>query len=224
MMIRHFMMMLALTGLFAFTAQATVLTFDRVSSPFSSGSALPQDYGDNVAAAIQGDYSYGTDHGLTPNVTVEYGGGPPPVNGFAVYWGPDFGDLTGVLEAESEPIGLQIRLVAEPGYQVQLHGFDMAGWPAATYTINSVRVRDADDNILFEALNPTILGAGPSHSDFDFPNLLTDEVIKIEWDSTNLGGSSDNIGIDNIAFSQIPEPASLALLGLTGLVICGRRR
>lgn len=203
-----------------------MITFDRVNpGPFGNNNSIPQDLGDRVTAAIDGDFSYGTDHGFTPNVVVDWNTGPAPdLDGFAVYWGPDFGDLTGVIEAESEPNGLQFTLTADAGHLVQLHGFDMAGWPSTNYTINAVRVRDGNDNILFEQLNATILGAGPSHSSFDFAQPLTAQVIKIEWDSTNLGGNSDNIGMDNIAFGQIvPEPASIALITVGTLVALRRR-
>ncbi|MGJ3241800.1 MAG: hypothetical protein ACFE0O_02415 [Opitutales bacterium] len=220
---------MAFSGFSLVPLQGSVLIFEPSSGSFSSGATLSQDYGDNIAATIQDGFAYGSDYGFTPNVSVEYGGGPDPVDGYAVFWGPDFGDLDNVVEAESEPNGLQIRLVAEPGYQVALHGFDLAGWPEADYTINAVRVRGSDDAILFESLNTFIAGAGPAHTSFDFATAWLSSTIKIEWDSSNLGGSSDNIGIDNISFSQvaIPEPATALFAGLIGLgvgVVRSRRQ
>lgn len=204
----------------------TVLLFEQESGSFGNGGFLPQDYGDNVIAEIQNGYRYGVMHGFTPNVVVEYGTGPSPVDGSAVTWATGFGGLTDVIEAESEPRGLQLSLVADPGYHVQLHGFDMAGWPTADYTINAVRVRDGNDVVLFEVLNPVILGANSSHTDFDFAQPLSAPVIKVEWDSSNLGSGSDNIGMDNLAFSQalIPEPASLSVLLVLSAATLGRRR
>lgn len=206
-------------------AQATVLTFETATGLFPNNSPLPQDYGDNVVAETQGGYRYGTDYGATPDITVDWGTGAGPLDGSAVVWNADFGDLEGVIEAETEPSGLQFTLTAAGGNVVELYGFDMAGWPQADYTINAVRVRDGDDQILYEALDVTIAGAGPSHTDFDFAQPLVAEVIKIEWDSTNLGGSSDNIGMDNIAFGQnVPEPTSAVLLVLAAALLMTRRR
>jgi hypothetical protein len=57
-------------------------------------------------------------------------------------------------------------------------------------------------------------------------------VITIVVDSTGLGGSTDNIGLDNITFSEsevtagVPEPGSLILvsLGAPILYLLLRRR
>ena len=52
--------------------------------------------------------------------------------------------------------------------------------------------------------------------------------LSIEIDLTGLGGSSDNIGIDNISFVQqtaaVPEPSSLLLVWITGIGVASIRR
>ena len=49
--------------------------------------------------------------------------------------------------------------------------------------------------------------------------------LTLRVDTTGLGGRSDNVGIDNIVFSQVPEPSTSVLLslGLLGLGYAGRR-
>ncbi len=57
------------------------------------------------------------------------------------------------------------------------------------------------------------------HLDFDFNTLLAQE-LSIHIDTTGLGGNSDNIGLDNIQFSQtavVPVPAAMWLFG-TGVI------
>lgn len=198
-------------------SQATVLTFDAVTG----GPAWSQDMGDRVVAAAQDGFMYGTDHGFTPNIEIEWQTGEGSVGSGVIPWNSNFGDLINVIEAEPEPNGTQFSIIADPGYVVELHSFDMAGWNQADYTINAVRVRDGDDNILFEIVDAMIAGSGPNHTDFDFPQPLTASVIKIEWDSNNLGQSSDNIGMDNVAFGQseaVPEPSTCLLLISTSIL------
>ena len=87
-----------------------------------------------------------------------------------------------------------------------------------------MRVLDGDDNVLANFPNQTI--SETTRTPFDFSaNPLTAPVIRLQFDSGNLGFLSDDIAFDNIRFGQaIPEPASLALVGLGGVLMLGRRR
>jgi hypothetical protein len=205
-------------------AHATVLTFERVSSDFNNSAALPATYGDRVAATEQDDFRYGTAFGFTPNIVADYLGGP-------LTWTTDYGDLLNVIYQTSGQPFLELSLAADPGYLVELQSFDLGGWADTTYTINSVSVLDGLDNVLFTQANATVLGdGGNQHSSFVFTTPLTAPTLRIRFDATNLAstGTDDNIGLDNVAFSQIaviPEPSTYALLvGLACLAARALRR
>lgn len=236
-------------GLHAGGSQATILLFDQARNvtgttvvPISSGSAVPQDYGDNVTGAVVdvsgGQYTYGNGgEGYTPNVTVEYFSATS-VN----MWIAGYGDLTNVILAHAPlspggvaPGALNVRLTAEPGYLVELYSFDLAGWSNTDYTIDAVNIL-GDGSLLYSSTNVLVEGnaGGPLHTSFDFSSPLTAVELLIEIDFSNLAaGIQDNIGMDNIRFGQIPPPSTVVPVpaagvlfgsGLAALVSCLRRR
>lgn len=178
---------------------STILTFD---AGLGNGGGIPQSYGDNVANPVEGGFSYGTSASgpFTPNVETSYGGG-------LAFWNSSYGDLSNVVYSGGL---IDITFTADPSYLVALHGFDLAGWPDTDYQINSVRVLNEDGEVLFESLNAKVEGdlVGARRSTFDFGTGLIAEEVRIQINTSNLGGSADNIGIDNIEFSQIGAGAA----------------
>jgi PEP-CTERM motif len=216
-------------------AEATILIFDQSApnTPTSNFATVSQAYGDNVTAVSQGGFTYLVGpEGFTPNVVVAYG----PVANDVHMWTTDYGDLVNVIYRETDGVGpLDVVLSAAAGFVVRLHDFDMGGWPDTDRIINSVQVLDATNTPLFSASNVLIQGAadGTAHTDFNFATPLQSSTLTIRFDASNLGGNSDDVGIDNIRFSQaqvdqqvVPEPGTLLLLGsgLTGLAAAWRRR
>lgn len=209
----------------------TVLTFD-LGPQVGNGAFVPQAYGDNVTAATMGDFSYGGSAPFTPNISVLYSGGD---TGPGV-WNTNYGDLTNVIFGQQSEF-LFVTFTPQAGSTVRLNSFDLAGWPDTDYVIDAVQVF-ADGNPLFEQFNVFINGATgtPRHTPFTFTNLTANTFLTIQIDARNLGNQSDNIGIDNISFSQLggnaaaaPEPGTLSLLALAGLpvtgaIICRRSR
>jgi len=217
-------------------AAAAVLTFDITET--SSGlwvgnfTDVPQDYGDRVSAFATtsgaNTYEYGSAEGVTPNIEVSYG----PALADVTLWDNNYGDLERVIFPDNDGVGLhEVTLTADAGYQVNLHGFDIGGWNRADHTIDLVEVV-GDSATLFSVADVPIAGAGPSHSDFDFASPLMARTMTVRFDSSNLGSFSDNVGMDNIAFSQseatvIPVPGALPLLAIALAGLCGiawRRR
>ncbi|MBS1827707.1 MAG: PEP-CTERM sorting domain-containing protein [Acidobacteria bacterium] len=246
--------LLSLFGLavFALTppAGATILTFSitdvgnyPVSEDFPEGFGIDQTYGDNVTSTSTTNgtvtFGYGVGaEGFTPNVQVSYG--PFSIfTGGASLWRYNYGDLDRVLYQGStaQPVGnnynyLLVDLIADPGFEVVLYGFDLGGWNETDYVIDSVSVYDAQFNGFFPAQNrvlydqnATILGNGPTHSAYSFGTPIRGNWISILIDANNLGDTSELIGIDNIRFGQdidttpdVPEPGTISMVLLAG---CG---
>ena len=219
-------------------AHATVLEFDQIRLsgdvvPTISGNAVPQDYGDRATGAVVdvsgGQFTYGNaGEGYTPNVLVEYfTGAATAINPGVSIWQAGYGDLTNLIFGNNNSLSLNVRISADPGYQVQLYHFDLAGYPGADYVIDAVRISDGTSSLM-EQFDVPVEGdaAGPGHSAFDFASPLTAAQLLIEIDYGNLPGSQqDNIGLDNLRFGQSPPavvplpPTGLLLgFGLAGLV------
>lgn len=197
--------------------QATELTFDI--EDISNGSVMPQNYGDNVVAVDVGGFHYGDAGGFTPNVVISYA---DPFGNNITYWGPGFNDLNGVLNNEDDgEAGYSITLTADTGFVVSLLGFDMRNY-SSEVTLPGLTIVNGNGDIVFSQVNFSVPSSSAPHLDYDFNNISAQE-ISISIDTTGLGGNSDNIGLDNIQFSQaavVPVPTAMWLLGssLVGLL------
>jgi hypothetical protein len=71
--------------------------------------------------------------------------------------------------------------------------------------IKAVQVLDGNGQVLFEELNPRIHGDadGPRHTRYEFATPLIAPVLKVRFDASNQGGASDDVGLDNLEFSQV---------------------
>ena len=221
-------------------------------------SSVTQNYGDRVAALSVADggltFSYGAEGGFTPNVVASYGPASLTANNTVtpcpfstldtcVYlYGANFGDLVNVIAQSYDIMGtppgyglVTVTLTADPGFLVQLSSFNLAGWLQSNYTVRSVSVFDVvNSTTLFSSASQAVLGAGGTHTTLDttnFGGVLSARTLQIVIDASNVtGNNGQNVGLDNVVFSQIstaPEPSSVALLGgglLLGLLRLGRNR
>ncbi len=202
----------------------TVLTFDH--NPLGNFVRIDQNYGDRVTNspdAFGHQYSIVDDgFGPTPNIEVRYGGVLPTI------WTTGYGDLVNLLFNDQDgDTTLSLTLTADPGFKVGLFGFDLASFTGAGQTIPGIQVRNAANNSVLFSRGTTFV-TGASHNDIDFAGGLFASAIDIDIDLTGLGSVSDNIGIDNVYFTQvvIPLPAAIWLFGsgLLGLVGIARRK
>lgn len=204
--------------LIAAPAWSTTINFDDLT--LNDYDDIPNTYGDNDIA------------GGTSNIAIDYLTRSGVDNSILLnnldFWNNGYGDLSKVAFSVYNGSYAEIVLKPEVGWAVNLISFDMAGWFETD--------RSSGIFINYDAtslnLSTTVAGSGPSHSSFA-PNVTYGGDVTIRW------GADWNVGIDNISFRQIqcgpnvagcvpgqvPEPASLALLGI-GLASLGfmRRR
>jgi len=203
-------------------APATMLTFDFTHpAPPPYFMAVPQTYGDDANNGSDPSYSIGAEGG-TPNVDVAYladdaeGG---ILSCTDPTWFPSY-----VANLSGTTGNWDFEFTPDAGYSVQIHSFDAVECDLGGYPINlSWQIVDASG---------TVLNGGAAQG------TVTSETAAID---VNMGGyhtagqkvvlritsaASLYNGIDNIRFSQIPEPATMVVvaLGSVGLVLGKRRR
>lgn len=202
-------------------SRATVLTFDY--DGFTDAVGVLPGYGAFVDSfSGPNGISYGSAFGFTPNVDVTYADTTRT-------WLNSFGDRQRVIYT----VGTELRVSFEnvAGGDVFLWGFDVAGWPNTDYTVRSVAViDDSTGEDLFRAEDVFVRGAteddqGRRHTPFALEMPLVASALSIVIDTSGIGGANDNIGIDNIAFSEvIPGPGSAAMVSLGAAGLVRRRR
>ena len=212
--------------LFASSVNAdVVLTFDQ-SGAFD-GSAFDPAYGDRVVASPDSnghayDIIAGTGLGLTPNVEVNYVGSD---SGEPRIWTTGYGNLPFVLFDDLDfSDGFGVELVADPGFEVGIIGFDLAAF-GSDQVIPRVQIVNESGASVWSAAGAQTI-SGSTRSSFSTGGVFGSSLT-IDIDLTGLGGGSDNIGIANIQFGQraVPEPsgAGLLLMGVFGLLARRKR-
>jgi hypothetical protein len=176
----------------------TVLTFGITGG--GNGTVISQTYGDNVTGPASGSFTYGGSGGFTPNVTVAYSGNLAFQQ--LDLWTTGYNDLTNVAFYDPDSsTGFQITLTAAPGYWVELDGFDLGRFGTAV-NLAGVTVTGATAGVLAQLTSvPLNATAGP-HVSIDFSPAVADSQITISIDTTGLGATSDDVGIDNVQFSE----------------------
>lgn len=201
-------------------SQATVLIFET-----SGGTVLGDltinpgnGYGDRVATVNQGGFSYGAAGGFTPNVVVDYSAASAIPQG----WATGYGDLVNVIWGNGPSSGTNtyfVTLTADPGWLVSLDRFDAAAW-AGTQPDAVIRILRPSSAPL-TVWNGALPQGSQGHLTVDFAlapivdSSITIEVTQGWWHA-----------LDNIEFSQqpVPEPATMAILGLAAAGFAARRR
>jgi len=214
---------IAVFGLFAASSARAVTILDFESLGLLPYGLIPSNYGDHAAG--------------TPHVGVSYwsdaaGAGQTDRPNLA-FWTANYGNLTNVaypnVDLGETGSGIAatgyLYLTPDPGWQVVLNGFDVAGYApnAGLYT---------GGNIPYSWLvtwsgGPTMASGffGPagtalsSHVSFAGPIVSSTPIV------IALGGDW-NVALDNVSFDEtpVPEPGSLGLIGAGLLELIRRRR
>ncbi|MFM9874203.1 MAG: PEP-CTERM sorting domain-containing protein [Fimbriimonadaceae bacterium] len=209
-------------GAVSAVSQATIFTFDI--DQLGNGSALPQGYGDNVTSANMGTFHYEIANGTTPDILVSYAGSPggqTDVN----WWSTGYSDLTNVMEYEPDgaPV-FSVTFTGTNGANAVLNSFDLGNF-GASVILPGLTVRNGSGTILWQQTNIAVASSSSPHLSFNVGGLSA-SVLTLEVNVAGLGGNSDNIGLDNISFSQdsVPEPISMLGLAAFGLIAARRRK
>lgn len=151
-----------------------------------------------------------------------------------LWWHDDYNELQNVLFANENGDGdswARIEINPLQGQGVTLNSFDIGAWPHTVRNSEFVRVLDLVTGAILFDTGVVTIGTG-DHSNHFAPGVFSANGVAIEWRA-----SAYNNGIDNICFngpcvdefgtapntSSVPEPGSLALLGL-GLLAAGATR
>lgn len=195
------------------TAQATVLTFDGIGNP-DAHPAIPNDYGDRVTATTDiNGYQYVVDaDDFTPNIQVDYVGSA--ANPTFELWN-GYGDLVSAMGDNDFGVPGEVVFTPDPGFAVRLNSFDIAGFGDNFPVL--IQVLNGADEVLYS--NSTTAPGVGHLSPLPSPITgATGDVLRLRIE--DLGDTA----LDNINFSQVPEPAGASLLVLAAVGFGLRRK
>lgn len=195
-------------------ANATILTFNN-SDGVSSNASLPT-YGDNVASGSQDTFTY-------------YDGGEGYTNKVSL----DFTSVAGTYQTYTDAVwtgtiysdGRYITFTPSAGASVTINDLNLESYGSGSIDYLKVVTFDntgfENGTLLSVVSSTTSVVSGPVGQLFSVNYTgAPGQVIGLTF-----GGSGSNVAIDSLRFSQqlAPEPASLAMLSLGGLLLLKRR-
>jgi hypothetical protein len=203
----------ALAGLaIATSANATVLTFEGLGT-----GAIPSGFGDNIAAAETG---ISVSNGTTENIDLTWTGQ------WSIY---NDSEWTAAY-LQNYDVGQQYDLQFTPdtGFGVVVDSFvfdDYSNYGNPTNKFNWFLYEDSAAGAVIGSGTETTADGEKLTVNTGMATAYAGTVLlRIEEHSDNVGGNYDQ-AIDSISFTQtVPEPSSVALLGLGGLALILRRR
>ena len=245
MNLRHIGRTLLAGGLLALgaegTARATVLTFDiryatsgtggtnetaaywGANQSLEAGSDL-EDYGDNVASTptmkVIGAYDVWYNYGQpdTPNVVVDYDTSNPS----GTFVTHDGGGWSNRVVTASPSGDMILTFTPDAGYEVAVNSFMLDTYDTTTITGQWTLREDSPSGTIvatsgFSVNDPS---GTPVNTGADFYGGPLVLIIS--------GSPAGYLGLDDVNFEQqaIPEPASIAVVGMASLLalVRGRRR
>lgn len=207
-------------------------------------------YASNIAADGPGwTVSDGT--GATPDVTLNWGGGGSLGTGWdwEFHQAPTFAAVEslhngGAWDAANPPTAnavaqlqedvangaVELQFLVPGGIAVVLNSFDIGNAsdqtnpPEGPYGFNIALIRDSDSTQVWSHQTPLFNGNDAQSVDVDYTGA-PGESYTLTF--TRYGQGSGIIfrsGLDNLSFSQVPEPSTMVLVALSGLSLVSARR
>jgi hypothetical protein len=198
--------------------------------------------------ALWGYASGGTSTSLTPNVSMEGGSGisaltylnpnSQPLRGlgqYAINYEYTWTDGNTVTSASDAWGGLQADSGAGPGLGVG-EGFSFTVPASTTVQVLTVFVDEhlgvgqltatLSDGSAPAYINSSIPTGDNSPGDYtiDYSAASPGQTLTVTWEETSYSSTYDNPAIYAVTLSEVPEPSTLALAGLGGLVLLLFRR
>lgn len=193
-------------------AATTIITNDATGGNNANrNTAVAADYGSNIAAN-SGDFTV-TDGG-TPNISLQWA----PDASF--YWEHyNWNGNSGAIQVDSNQVQT-VTFTPAIGFAVTVTSADFDFWSAKDgWTIDWSVVGDGSTNL--SGVFSSSLAQRRETVFFNASGAIN-EVLTLSIQQTH-GQYRGSFAIDNLTFSQVPEPASTALLGL-GLGAMAMRR
>lgn len=234
----------ALAAVVAFVAADTLATtVGFVGARTARNLDILANYASNVATDGLGwTVSDGT--GATPDVTLNWGGGGALGAGwdweyhdaptFAAVesrhnggaWdaaNPTTTNAVAQLQEDVSNGALELQFLTPAGISMVLNSFDIGNAsdqtnpPEGPYGFNIALIRDSDSAQVWSHQTPLFVGNDAESVDVDYTG---DPGQSYTLTFTRYGGGSGitfRSGLDNLSFSQIPEPSTVVLVTLCGL-------
>lgn len=205
-------------------ANATTLTF---SDGGGNNSDVGLTYGSDIAGDATG-YVTTDGSGATPNIALEWLQDSNAIWEFHSGWSGSLDGKAVQMDMDgSQTLDATIDFIPDAGFQVVLNSVDIGMYTSAPSggVAWDVSVQRVSDSAVVFSHTTAALGANAKETvDFDFTGDVgvAYRLIISDGDASSFEGA-----IDNLSFSQavpVPEPGSLALLGLGGVLIASRRR